>query len=241
MLFHINHMKPATTRFHSRPVPSSSLAGYLTGVVGGSLLLAAPQAEASVTAITFGFGSVLDASDGSSYSISTTPSFGTMSAWATYDVDMMMGGPGVTTLRFGTETYQYSGRVYQQGAGNYSGYGIGLASFLADGTVIGNGGNGVLGMAYFASPQPARDVTTDQLNQNIGFQTSAGNWGWANVSWDATAKALTFNSAYVESVAGQSITVGDTGVSAAPEPSRALLALAGMAGVALRRRRKRVA
>jgi hypothetical protein len=94
-------------------------------------------------------------------------------------------------------------------------------------------------MAYFASNNSSRDLTADQLNQNLGFQTTTGHWGWANVSWDETAKALTFHQAYVESIAGNSITVGDIG--AVPEPSRALLALAGLGGVALRRRRKQVA
>jgi MYXO-CTERM domain-containing protein len=59
------------------------------------------------------------------------------------------------------------------------------------------------------------------------------------VSWDATAKALTINSAYVESVANTPITVGDIG--AVPEPSSALLALAGVGAAALRRRRKQAA
>ncbi len=218
---------------------SVSLATYLTGAVGGTLLLSAPQAEAAVTSITFGFGPVLDASDGSSYYTPTTTNFGTISQWAQYN-PAMDGDPAMTTLRLGFDGYQYKGRFYQQSPGTNNGYGIGLASFLTNGAVVGGGGNGALGMAYFASPNSERDIPTDQLNKNIGFQTTTGNWGWANVSWDATAKALTFNSAYVESVAGNTITVGDTGISAAPEPSRALLALAGLAGVALRRRRKQV-
>ncbi|MBN8420155.1 MAG: PEP-CTERM sorting domain-containing protein [Verrucomicrobia bacterium] len=219
---------------------SASLAAYVTGVVGGTLLFSAPQAEAAVTAVSFGFGSVLDITDGSSYTTPTTPNFGTIPRWVSYSSGFM-DMPGQHTFRVGESFSQY-GHLYQQEVVASGSFGTGLVSFLADGAVVGGGGNGSLGMAYFANTNnPSRDLPTDQLNQNIGFQTTTGNWGWANVSWDATAKALTFNSAYVESVAGNTITVGDTGISAAPEPSRALLALAGLGGVALRRRRKQVA
>ena len=117
----------------------------------------------------------------------------------------------------------------------------GTASFFANGTVIGAGGNGYLGSGYFQREDGATgmDFTSDQINKNIGFMTTTQNWGWANVSWNETAKALTINSAYVQSTPNTSITVGDVG--AVPEPSRALLALAGLGGVALHRRRKQAA
>ncbi|OYW70534.1 MAG: hypothetical protein B7Z37_30395, partial [Verrucomicrobia bacterium 12-59-8] len=63
------------------PVP---LATYLAGAVGSTLFLAAPQAEAAVTAVTFGFGSVLDITDGSSYTTSITPNFGTIPRWVSH-------------------------------------------------------------------------------------------------------------------------------------------------------------
>jgi len=236
-VLHSRHMKP-----HASFCPPSRAASqrltplttYLTGAVGSTILLAAPQAEAAVTSITFGFGSVLDITDGSSYTTPTTPSFGTIPRWISAGNEFQTE----TTFRIGEIFSQY-GHFYQQGPGSYGGFGIGLPTFLANGTIVGGGGNGALGMAYFSSNNSSNDLTADQLNQNLGFKTSTGNWGWANVSWDETAKALTFHEAYVESVVGNTITVGDVG--AVPEPSRALLALAGLGGVALRRRRKLVA
>jgi hypothetical protein len=203
------------------------LAVYLTGAVGSTFLVSAPQAEAAVTSVTFGFGSVLDGSDSVGV-FPTTPNLGELFA---------VGDPsgGVTTILVGN--MPSIGRLYHQAE---LGNSIGTASFFASGTVIGNGLNGALGMGYFSSWSiPQANIPSDQLNKNIGFHTSTNNFGWANVSWDATAKALTFHSAYVESVAGNTITVGDIG--AVPEPSRALLALAGLGAAALRRRRKQAA
>jgi len=205
------------------------LAVYLTGAVGSTFLVSAPQAEAAVTSVTFGFGLVYSAADGSSQ-FQTTPDFGRLYGYA--------GGPGFVKL--GNDTFLSRGSVYHQA--QYQGFfgAKGTPSFFASGTVIGNGSNGALGPSYFSNPYYSSvNLPTDQLNKNIGFKTSTNNWGWANVSWNATAKALTINSAYVESVAGNTITVGDIG--AVPEPSRALLALAGLGAAALRRRRKQAA
>ena len=130
--------------------------------------------------------------------------------------------------------------AYHQDQGNSGAFGT--ASFFASGTVICNDLNSALGIGYLRSSTNGNSIYSipfDQLNKNFGFKTSTNNWGWVNVSWDATAKALTFNSAYIESVAGNTITVGDIG--AVPEPSRALLALAGLGAAAPRRRRKQAA
>jgi MYXO-CTERM domain-containing protein len=208
---------------------SMPLAAYLTGAVGSSFLVSAPQAEAAVTAVTFGFGSVLSTNSGYyNQNTSTTPNLGTIFAEGRIQPGFPPYIPDVSFVRF-ADFYH-----------NRPGFGYGSASFLANGAIVGGGSNGPLGMAYFnSSMRPNLDITSDQLSQNLGFRTSTNNWGWANVSWNATAKELTFNSAYVESVAGNTITVGDVG--AVPEPSRALLALAGFGAVALRRRRKQAA
>ena len=205
------------------------LTGYLAGVAGTAALLSASQADAAVTAVTFGFGSVYDVSDGNGkfwvgrYLGPYGDLFGHTTASST----------GKVWLGYPTS----GGAVYNNGASGSNG----RVSFFADGTVIGNGTQGAKGYGYFNSSNASLDLGGDQTNQNIGFKTGAGNWGWANVSWNEAALAVTINSAYVESVRGQSITVGDTGITAAPEPSRALLALAGLGGVALRRRRKQAA
>ena len=208
-----------------QPLP---LAAYLTGAVGSTFLISAPQAEAAVTSVTFGFGSVLNSGTGYSQ-FQTTPYFGKLTAMNSSN-NVLLG------------TFSFGGSVYNQNEREFYGMKTGTPSFFASGTVIGNGNNGPLGRAYFYTNYvnlfPEFRITTDQLNKNLGFQTSEGNWGWANVSWNATAKALTINSAYVESVPNTPITIS---VAAVPEPSRALLALAGLGAAALRRRRKQAA
>jgi len=224
---------PSTRPASLQPLP---LAVYLTGAVGSTFLAGAPQAEAAVTSVTFGFGSVLDASDELQFTFtSTTPNFGIMYVTATTFLTYSNGGYTFEPLvRLGAGFSPSYGQFYQLGSS------FGQARFLANGAIVGSGNNGALGMAYFASPgNSSRSITTNEFNKYLGFKTSTNNWGWANVSWDATAKALTFHSAYVESVAGNTITVGDIG--AVPEPSRALLALAGLGAAALRRRRKQAA
>jgi hypothetical protein len=223
-------MKPLanTTNSQIRPgisLPRSQMAGYLVGVVGTAAFLWAPQAEAAVTAVTFSFGPQLKYPDGLGFFQSAVNggTFGYMAA-----------DTSPVSLGFGNRNTP----VYNNGS-----YGAinGLMRFFSNGTFIGTGANGAnLGYARAQANQyPNIDFTSDQLNKNIGFKTSTNNWGWANVSWTEADKTLAFNSAYVESVANTAITVGNIG--AVPEPSRALLALAGLGGVALRRRRKQAA
>lgn len=214
-----------------RPV---RLATYLTGAVGSSFLFGASQAEAAITSITFGFGSVLNLNSNlPGVDTPTTPSFGSMYVYANIYTG---NGPALPFLTIGDDSLKNKGSFYFQNLLEPDSF-YGTAKFLANGTVVGNQENGQLGQAGFITPDPAFQINTNQTNKNLGFLTSSGNWGWANVSWDATTKELTFHSAFVESVAGDPITINNP--SQVPEPSRALLALAGLGAATLRRRRKK--
>ena len=225
----------------ARPVSlrPARLATYLTGAVGSSFLIGTPQAEAAITSLTFGFGSVLNLN--STLEQVETPILPLSENFGWMHVDASTYDNGAVTEEFitiGLDALQNKGSFYFDNLLVPNSF-YGTAKFLAPGTVVGNGANGLRGQASFVFPDANFNITTNQTNKFLGFLTSAGNWGWTKVSWDATAKELTFHSAYVESVVGSTIAVGDTGV--VPEPSRALLALAGLGAAALRRRRKQVA
>ena len=73
-----NH--PATN--HTLSLSRSGITGYLAGAAGFTAVLAAPQADAAVTAVTFGFGTEYTASDGADLSWTVGPGFGTLLGFA---------------------------------------------------------------------------------------------------------------------------------------------------------------
>jgi len=222
----MNTTSSTTCPAHKGSLKPQQLTGYLAGVVGTAALLGAPQAEATVTAVTFDFGSVLSSSSfpASAYGYSQAVLSGNGSTFGALAAVADHGNIGLGSSGSG-------GAIYAVTRLNSYGYlAFPLLPALLQNTTIGTGANtsgNTLTRGYF------NGFNSDQSNKVIGFKTSTGNWGGANVSWNNTAQALTINSAYVESTPNSPISV-----AAVPEPSRALLVLAGLGGVALRRRRK---
>ncbi len=95
---------------------------------------------------------------------------------------------------------------------------------------------------YFDNRGPDNDghpwnTGADGVNGFVGLRfqiTGSTHYGWARFTYDdATTGNLTLHDFAYDDVAEQSINAG-----AIPEPGSALLALAGLGGAALRRRRK---
>lgn len=187
-----------------------NISKYLAGAAGFTASMAAPQVDAAVTAFTFDFGSTLNSSTG--FRFNSGSGFG----------NLLSGGANNYIEIGGVNSS--NGQLYQSGTFR------GSATFFAAGTTVGNGLNGNLGLGIFVNGYtPVSNITTNQSGY-IGFRTSTGNYGYSEASWDAVGKVLTLGSSFVESVAGDSITV-------VPEPSVAGLLAVGAVAAARRRRR----
>jgi MYXO-CTERM domain-containing protein len=98
------------------------------------------------------------------------------------------------------------------------------------------------------SPGFPWDTGLDGTSGYVGFRVAPGggvyNYGWMAVRYDdATTGNVTVTGVAYETVVGVGILAGATGPVSVPEPGRAgqvLLALTGMGGAVLRRRRKTV-
>jgi hypothetical protein len=156
-----NPLMKVKSKSSLQPLP---LAAYLTGAVGSTFLISAPQAEAAVTSVTFGFGSVLSASDNfTNYTTPTSPNYGTIFARGETRPGFGNRPPfniPSYTVGLGMQSFANQGTFYHQGSG-----GLGSAAFLANGTIIGGGGNGNVGTAYFFENRTSYQITTDQPNQ----------------------------------------------------------------------------
>jgi hypothetical protein len=198
------------------------MAGYLAGAVGTVALLGAPQADAAVV--------VLD-----------------VSAFDGINSGVAPGGRGGFAL-LGGGMKIYNGRNALWGFdADWTGGGFAISSswpnsaspkrFLSGITVDASSVFSVIPtfttFQYGSYAQTAWDS-----GSYLGFLSQGGNYGWINVTWDPAINTFNVISGAYESVPGQGITIS---AAAVPEPSRALLALAGLGGVALRRRRKQAA
>ena len=210
------------------------LAGYLSGAVGMATVLAAPHAQAAViywdptdataTATNMGFrfdmvsGAVTAAAN---YNDTSATGFvfwnGPAAEYAfitrtTSLTDAGVGGTAMSNLTVATP--------------------IGAASSWAP--------SAFNSFTYFDQLDAAANPWNTGADGTTGFVglrfAIAGNthYGWARFTYDdLTTGNLTLHDFAYDDVAGTSINAG-----AIPEPGSALLALAGLGGVALRRRRK---
>ncbi len=76
----------------------------------------------------------------------------------------------------------------------------------------------------------------------VGFQSSAGNWGYLEFDWEEASSTLTVLSAKIQRFTGQPITFTPSPSASAvvPEPSSLLLLTIGFASLGHRRRQRRL-
>ena len=237
----VPHRPDTTVQFP----PTGKLAAYVSGAIGSATFLAAPQAEAAII-----YWNPSDAVE----PVNT----GYSASYIGFNFDMLTGAVTASGSETNTGFLFYSRHAEHEslratlsdsfgtvaGPSNYE-----LARLTA-GTVIGAASNfaGSYGYKSFGnhgSSNAQWDTEVDGTTGFVGLRfaiAGQSHYGWARFNYDdATTGDLTLLDFAYEDVAGQSISAGDIGIAAAPEPSRALLALAGFGAVALRRRRKMAA
>lgn len=217
------------------------LAGYLSGAVGMATVLAAPHTQAAVvywnpadaTATAANTGFRFDMLDGS---VTPVAAYGQTTAsgftfWNGAAADY-------TFITSTTSTANPDHPAVVTGGSRMANLGVGASVDIA--SVFGS--RDFL-WTYFdnkgAEGADAHPWNTglDGTTGFVGLQFRVAgqmHYGWARFTYDdATTGNLTLHDFAYENVAGTSINAG-----AIPEPGNALLALAGLGGVALRRRRQ---
>jgi MYXO-CTERM domain-containing protein len=221
--------RPGITRQRSLKAPQ--LTGYFAGAVGTAALLGAPQTQAAVV--------YWDPTD----RVATPTNQG-------FNFDMLTGVVRTAIARGDYTATSFA--VWNFNSPDYNQITDGRRvvtenwriSNLTLGTTIGSASTFPVvtepNFDYKGSASYPWNTELDGTTGFVGlqFDDSGTHYGWARFTYDdATTGNITLHDFAYESVAGQSITAG-AGIAAAPEPSRALLALAGFGAVALRRRRK---
>lgn len=179
------------------------------------------------------------------------------SAQEVLDIDGVFGNNfKIVVERFTTSSTVIGRARFGAAAGNNAFIPNGTASWglkrLASGAAVSAGQpfvswNGIQLRTFFGG-SPAYGTWASNVTgfAGIRFQTGANTYyGWVRMKWTDSVDAnpdpnaiTVFDWAY-NNTPGASILAGDMG--AVPEPSRALLALAGMGAAFLRRRRKQAA
>jgi hypothetical protein len=237
----MNSKAPSKRPASLQPLP---LAVYLTGAVGSTFLICAPEAHSAIvywnpadqTATPTGASYVFDMLTGNVTSSVSSSTYGFLFLNRTPSPDNYPSLFSTTSLP--------GGQLALLGVEPFNGaYNLQKISY---GTSIGSDGNwggNQTDFDFSSRPQYQWNTNLDGTTGYVGLRfniSSATHYGWARFTYDdATTGNLTLNDFAYENTAGASIAAGNIG--AVPEPSRALLALAGLGAAALRRRRKQAA
>ena len=227
----MNTLTPNARTTRKGTLNPQQLAGYLAGAVGTAAMLGSPQAQAAVI-----YWNPNDevAMQGQWFSFNMVSGVVTPYGAA--------GGAGFQIVHSAADNV-YLNKANLDGPAVGAGFAM---SNLGSGTSIGSGSifnNSV--RSYFDRNNAGGYSWNTNANGTTGYVglqfdiSSQTHYGWARVTYNDGSNNIALHDFAYESVAGQSINAGDTG--AVPEPSRTLLALAGLGGVALRRRRKQAA
>ncbi len=231
-------MKPIPTVAHSAAASHgrrsfvSSMLAYLLAAAG----LAVSYSEAAILYTNSGDITVSSGSDSIFLDLdhnSAGPDYASTTSFAGSDVQLF--------FRFGiADKPSLGGNANGVSVGNY-------ISKLSSGDLISSASpmSYALQMDGVITPFFGPDEATPASPWDGGGEGYLGIWwnapggtryGWAQVAWDDTSKALTLKDFAVETEAGVAIRAGDVGL--VPEPSHSLLLAIGMAGTLLRRKRR---
>jgi hypothetical protein len=127
-----------------------------------------------------------------------------------------------------------AGGFFHDGA---SSAGVGTAVYSLAPTTYGpsNEPSAFTGSAVFSNSGYQPEIATSISGGNIGFKTTAGNYGYVVFDWDYPSRTMTF----VEGAYESDISTAITTPSAVPLPAALPLLLVGLGGLGLAGRRRK--